>query len=204
MKTGRTGSRLLSFVLCALITILVVKLAVTIIGTFHAGAETADGVPEAIAKEEKPKAEAQAEAPVELAANKANTKSGSSAADSLSALQQKEMEIRTKEEQLKEKEERLSRLEKEVEQKVKDLLVLQKQIQSTQNVKQEVQNNKVRGLAKIYGTMKPKEAAKLMENLDDKLVMGIISTMNHRSGCGNSFFDGGQKGAKISEALSNR
>jgi len=201
MKAGKTGSRVLSVALCALVTILVIKLAVTVVGALHSGPETAGEVPEAIAREEKPKAEAENAAPVET---KAKARPGLSTSESLSAFQQKEIEIRKREEQLKEKEERLGKLEKEIEQKVKDLLALQKEVQAVRVEKQETQNNRVRGLAKIYGTMKPKEAAKLMENLDDKLVMGIIATMTSDEAAAILALMEVKKAAKISEALSGR
>jgi len=194
------GSKLLSVALCVLITVLVIKLAVTVIGAFQSGPETDGAVSQAMARDEKPKAEAENTPIVETA----KIRTGTSAAESLSALQQKEMEIRKREEQLNEKEERLGKLEKEVEQKVKDLLVIQKQILSVQNEKQESVNSKVRGLAKIYGTMKPKEAAKLMENLDDKLVMNIIATMTSDQAAAILALMEVKKAAKISEALSSR
>ena len=201
MKVGKPGSKLLSITLCALITLLVIKLAVTVVGALYSEQETASAVPEAMAKDEKPKAEAEPAAPVQKAAK---SKPGVTAPDSLGVFQQKEIEIRKREEQLKEKEERLNRLEKEIEQKVNDLLVLQKEVQSVRTEKQETQNNKVRSLAKIYGTMKPKEAAKLMENLDDKLVMGIIGTMTPDEAAAILSLMEVKKAAKISEALSGR
>ncbi len=201
MKAGKRGSRVLSVALCALVTVLVIKLAVTVMGALNSGPETISAVPEAIAKDEKPKAEAENAVPVET---KAKTKPGISTTESLSAFQQKEIEIRKKEEQLKEKEERLGKLEKEIEQKVKDLLALQKEVQSVRSEKQETQNTRVRGLAKIYGTMKPKEAAKLMENLDDKLVMGIIAIMTPDEAASILALMEVKKAAKISEALSAR
>ena len=201
MKARKRGSRVLSVALCALVTVLVIKLAVTVIGELNFGPERTSAVPEAIAKDDKPKAEAENAAPDDT---KAKTKPGVSTTESLSAFQQKEIEIRKREEQLKEKEERLGKLEKEIEQKVKDLLALQKEIQAVRIEKQETQNTKVRGLAKIYGTMKPKEAAKLMENLDDKLVMGIISTMTPDEAAAILALMEVKKAAKISEALSAR
>lgn len=201
MKAGKTGSMVLSVALCALVTVLVIKLAVTVIGALNSGPEMTSAVPEAIAKDEKPRAEAENAAPVET---KAKTRPGISTSESLSAFQQKEIEIHKREEQLKEKEERLGKLEKEIEQKVKDLLALQKEVQSVRSEKQETQNTRVRSLAKIYGTMKPKEAAKLMENLEDKLVMGIISTMTPDEAAAILALMEVKKAAKISEALSVR
>ncbi|MGA2402862.1 MAG: hypothetical protein ABSG91_14350 [Syntrophobacteraceae bacterium] len=201
MKAGKPGSRLLSVTLCTLITLLVIKLAITVMGSLYSEQETASAVPEAIAKDEKPKAEAENAAPVDKIAK---IRPGASTTESLSALQQKEIEIRKKEEQLKEKEERLGKLQKEVEQKVKDLLALQKEVQSVRTEKQETQSTRVRSLSKIYGTMKPKEAAKLMENLDDRLVMGIISTMTPDEAAAILALMEVKKAAKISEALSGR
>jgi len=201
MKLGKPGSMLLSVTLCALITLLVIKLAITVIGAFSFEHQTVSAVPEAMAKDEKPKAEAESAPPVEKAVK---SKSGLSTNDSLGAFQQKEIEIRKREEQLREKEDRLNKLEKEIEQKVKDLLALQKEVQAVRTEKQETQNTRVRSLAKIYGTMKPKEAAKLMENLDDKLVMGIISTMTPDEAAAILSLMEVKKAAKISEALSGR
>jgi flagellar motility protein MotE (MotC chaperone) len=201
MKAGKRSSRVLSVALCALVAVLAIKLAITVIGALNFEPETSSAVPEAIAKEDKPKAEVEDAAPVDT---KAKTKPGVSTTESLSAFQQKEIEIRKREEQLKEKEERLVKLEKEIEQKIKDLLVLQKEVQAVRVEKQETQNTRVRGLAKIYGTMKPKEAAKLMENLDDKLVMGIISTMTPDEAAAILALMEVKKAAKISEALSAR
>jgi len=201
MKGGNTGSRLLSFVLCALIAFLTVKLAVTVIGALRSVPEATGEVAEAIAKDEKPKADAEN---VALVDTRGKAGPQITTAESLNALQQKESEILKREEQLKEKEERLGKLEKEIEQKVKDLLALQKEIQAARNEKQEAQLGKVRSLAKIYGTMKPKEAAKLMENLDDKLVMGIIGTMTPDEAAAILALMDVKKAAKISEALSGR
>ena len=201
MKLGKPGSMLLSVTLCALITLLIIKLAITVIGTLAFEQQTVSAVPEAMAKDDKPKSEADNAAPVEKVAK---SKSGQSTTESLGVFQQKEIELRKKEEQLKEKEERLSKLEKEIELKVKDLLALQKEVQSVRSEKQETQNTRVKGLAKIYGTMKPKEAAKLMENLDDKLVMGIIATMTPDEAAAILSLMEVKKAAKISEALSGR
>ena len=200
MKVGKPAPLLISIMLCALIAVLVIKLVITIAGAFFCQPEiTTISVPDAMAKDDKPKVESPS--PVD---KPPKNKSGNSAGDSFSALHQKETEIHKREEQLNEKEERLGKLEKEVEQKVKDLLALQKEVLTVRTEKLETQNAKVRGLAKIYGTMKPKEAAKLMDNLDDKLVMNIISTMTPDEAAAILSLMDIKKAAKISEALSGR
>jgi flagellar motility protein MotE (MotC chaperone) len=137
-------------------------------------------------------------------AKAAPASSSSALSESLAGLQQKEAELKKKDELLREKEERLTKMESEVEQKLKDLITLQKEIQAYRTEKAEGANTKVRSLAKIYGTMKPKEAAKLMENLDDKLVMSIISTMNSDEAASIMANMEVKKAAKISEALSGK
>ncbi|NLI32280.1 MAG: hypothetical protein GX422_05785 [Deltaproteobacteria bacterium] len=129
---------------------------------------------------------------------------GQQTGEAYAFIQQKEAELKQREEDLRAKEEYLSKIEKEVEQKLKELIAVQKEIQAYRSEREENQNGKVRSLAKIYGTMKPKEAAKLLDNLDEKLVMNIISTMSPDEAAGILSNMDVKKAAKISEALSNR
>jgi len=214
MKTGRRGSRLIPIALCALIAMLLVKLAITIGSSLPAREPTVatqettapGGSPEAAVVNTGPGIVSEtyaAQVPSDKNAKAAQkSQMDNSTVDAICALQQKEEDIRKREEQLKEREERLARIEKEVEQKVKDLLAIQKDIQAARAEKQENTGAKVRSLAKIYGTMKPKEAAKLLDNLDDKLVMGIISTMTPDEAAAILSLMEVKKAAKISEALS--
>ncbi len=225
MKMPKLRPSLLSVALCTLIVVLLVKLTI-IVGDplfgpdSDASVQTDSSVkPEAAG--EKPSADAEkkgtsfiteshaAAVPADKGSEKSSRnlqqqQTASTATDALTFIQQRENELRRKEDQLREKEERLAKIEKEVEQKTKELLALQKEIQAYRNEKQDNQNTKVRSLAKIYGTMKPKEAAKLMENLEDKLVMGIISTMSSDEAAAILALMDVKKAAKISEALSGR
>jgi flagellar motility protein MotE (MotC chaperone) len=188
--------------------VLLIKLGLSIMGALTSGKQSLDTIPEVIAGEEKPgDAAAPKNASYAYAQTEKNPKSNaasSSVSDSLSALQQRELELQKREDLLRDKEERLGKIEKEVEQKVKDLLALQKEIQAAKAEKLDSQGTKVKSLAKIYGTMKPKEAAKLMENLDEKLVMNIIATMTPDEAASILSLMDVKKAAKISEALSGR
>lgn len=218
MKMPRLRQSLLPLALCAIIAILVIKLAVILGGSLISHEIVSSTHDEVLAGQDQPEkakttpdksgsslvSESYASTPPVDKAVK-NTKSkGGSPSESLSFIQQRENELRRKEEQLKEKEERLAKIEKEVEQKTKELLAIQKEVQSFKNEKQDTQNVKVKTLAKIYGTMKPKEAAKLLENLDDKLVMGIVATMTPDEAASILSIMEVKKAAKISEALSGR
>jgi flagellar motility protein MotE (MotC chaperone) len=124
--------------------------------------------------------------------------------ETLTHIEQREAELRRKEEQLRQKEEYLTRMEQEVERKLKDLLAIQKEIQAYRSEKEQSQNTKIRSLAKIYGTMKPKEAAKLLDNLEEHLVVSVISTMSADEAANILGNMDVKKAAKISESLSNR
>lgn len=124
--------------------------------------------------------------------------------ETLTFIEQRETELKRKEEQLRQKEEYLAKMEQEVEKKLKDLLSIQKEIQAYRNEKEESQNTKIRSLAKIYGTMKPKEAAKLLDNLDEHLVVSVISTMSADEAANILGNMDVKKAAKISESLSHR
>ncbi len=128
----------------------------------------------------------------------------SSIDEMLPYLVRRDAELRRKEEQLRQKEESIKQMEQEVEKKLKDLINVQKEVQAYKTEKADTQTAKIRSLSKIYGSMKPKEAAKLMENMDDQLVVSIISSMNPEE-VGNilSVMDV-KKAAKISEFLTHR
>jgi flagellar motility protein MotE (MotC chaperone) len=130
--------------------------------------------------------------------------SNSSVPEMVSYLETRNAELNKKEEQLKQKEEYLSQMEQQVENKLKELLAIQKEIQAFRTEREENQNAKVRSLAKIYGTMKPKEAAKLLENLEEPLVVEVISTMNATEAANILSNMDVKKAAKISQALSHR
>ncbi len=124
--------------------------------------------------------------------------------ETLTHIERREAELKRKEEQLRQKEEYLSKMEQEVEKKLKDLLAIQKEIQAYRSEKEESQNTKIRSLAKIYGTMKPKEAAKLLDNLEEHLVVSVISTMSADEAANILGNMDVKKAAKISESLSHR
>lgn len=161
------------------------------------------------AKSQKPTASAKAQGTqganqTAAVADSADRPGTTSVPEMIAHLQRRESELTKKEEQLKQKEEYLSQMEQEVEKKLKELMGLQKEIQAYRAEREESQVAKVRSLAKIYGTMKPKEAAKLLENLEDNLVVEIISTMNATEAANILSNMDVKKAAKISQALSSR
>jgi len=130
--------------------------------------------------------------------------SSTSSAEVFSYLEQKEMELKRKERNLQEQEQHLLEMQKEVEQKLQELIVVQKDIQNFRTEKAENKTAGVRSLAQIYGSMKPKEAAKLLENMDEKLVVSVVSTLKSNEAADIFAVMDSKKAAKISEALTQR
>jgi flagellar motility protein MotE (MotC chaperone) len=206
--------RTLSVTLLLLLGVLLLKLSLTV-GNFATPKK--DGglslfASEVMAEDTKGKAKKPAasgkgkgtpEASQAPAASEPNNRpSSTSVPEMISHLQRRDAELTKKEEQLKQKEEYLAQMEQEVEKKLKDLMAIQKEIQAYRAEREEGQASKVRSLSKIYGTMKPKEAAKLLENLEENLVVEVISTMSATEAANILSNMDVKKAAKISQALS--
>ena len=200
MKGGKTGSKLLSLSLCALIALLVLKLGLAVMGAFDAKPVIRLAVPSAMAREE-PREPVKQQAPESAAPAPAPEAKGG---ESVSELREESDRIRKQREELKEEQAQLEKLKKEVQQKIDALIALQKQVMQAQGQKKNTQTSQVQGLAKIYSTMKPKQAAVLMGSLDDSLVKNIISTMTPDKAASILALMDVKKAAKISEALSGQ
>lgn len=212
-ESRRAGSQYKLFsVLTVIVIVLLLKLGLTMGRALWRDAEPflPTFPEEVLAEERKPKAQdpaAQKKPPTPPSPSSvplAPTTASSAMTDMVTHLEQREAEVKKKEEQLRQKEEYISRMEQDVEKKLKELISIQKEIQAYHAEKEESQSAKIRSLAKIYGTMKPKEAAKLLENLEEQLVVSVISTMTADE-AGNILGNMDvKKAAKISESLSHR
>ncbi len=101
-----------------------------------------------------------------------------SIADYRAYLEKKERELEIREKKLKEKEAILKALQKDIEEKLAKLEKIYQEIEKYKQEQEQLANQKINTLVKIYTTMKPKDAASLLEKLDQKLVVQIISRMN--------------------------
>lgn len=82
-----------------------------------------------------------------------------------------------KEALLDEREERLVQLKKAVQQDMDKLLVLQKDIKAHLQTKLDERQDHSKYLAKMYSSMKPKNAAKLLSELDETLAVNVLILM---------------------------
>ncbi len=92
-------------------------------------------------------------------------------------LEKREKELRERERALEEKEALLKSLQKDIEEKLSRLEEINKNIEAFKKEQERLQSEKIDTLVKIYTNMKPKDASKLLEKLDDELVVDIVSRM---------------------------
>jgi flagellar motility protein MotE (MotC chaperone) len=102
-------------------------------------------------------------------------------------------EIEEKAQSLKEREERIAMMEQELEQQRLQLEAERKRLEQAVAESDEASEKKIRQLARVYGAMRPAEAARILETLSDDLVIRIMRGIG----------DDRQKG-KIMSALSQK
>ncbi|AWJ84791.1 hypothetical protein TSH58p_15430 [Azospirillum sp. TSH58] len=86
-----------------------------------------------------------------------------------------EIERRTKE--LEQREALLTAAEKRIDQKVQEMEKVRTDIQKLMRQGDEKQAAQLESLVKIYETMKPKEAARIFEELDMPVLLGVVEKM---------------------------
>lgn len=116
-------------------------------------------------------------------------------------LEKKEKELEMREKALKEKEALLKELEKDINAKLAKLEEIQKGIEEFKKQQAQLANQKIDSIVKIYTTMKPKDAAALLEKLDDDLVVEIVSRMKTEQAAKIIASMSVKKAAVISEKL---
>jgi len=119
----------------------------------------------------------------------------------LSFIKKRNAELKEKEKNLEKKKIQLVALQEEINNKIATLSRLRDEIKAERTKKQTGEEQKLRHLIKIYSAMKPPKAASLIEKLDIKLAIDLLSKMKGDNvGSILSFVDVG-KAAKISEGL---
>ncbi|MFP5512623.1 MAG: MotE family protein [Alphaproteobacteria bacterium] len=89
-----------------------------------------------------------------------------------------EIERRTKE--MEQREALLAAAEKRIDQKVAEMEKTRADIQKLMSQGDEKQSAQLESLVKIYETMKPKEAARIFEELDMPVLLGVIQKMKEQ------------------------
>lgn len=121
---------------------------------------------------------------------------GNAPDDSLSreAMQQRQDDLARKEQELR-------TLEKSLDVKLEDLRALESKLQNMLKEADTLKDSKYRHLVDVYSNMKPKQAAQVLETLDEKIAVKILAGMKGRQAGEILGFVIPAKAARLSEAL---
>lgn len=107
----------------------------------------------------------------------------------------------SREQMLDKREADLRALEGEVDAKLKELRALESKVQNMLNEGNELQGAKQAHLLDVYTNMKPKQAAQVLETLDDTIAVKILSGMTGRKAGEILSLVRADRAAKLSVAL---
>lgn len=142
-------------------------------------AKTEESSSESIPKDEKPAGK-----------DVKNVESGSSVAssevtdielDHFARLRERKVELDKREENLVKMEAELQQQRLEVEQKLKELEDVRRKISSVLEEKVQADDQKVENLVNFYSNMKPPQAAKIIESIDEDLAVQVITKMKKKN-----------------------
>jgi flagellar motility protein MotE (MotC chaperone) len=97
--------------------------------------------------------------------------------DTLQALAQRRAEIDKRTEEMREREAVLAATEKRVEEKIARLHEIEKSIDNAAKQRDGEEEARIKSLVRIYETMKPKEAARVFEQLEMPVLLSVLQRM---------------------------
>jgi flagellar motility protein MotE (MotC chaperone) len=100
--------------------------------------------------------------------------------DVLQKLQERRGQIDNREKDIERREALLKAAEDQIDRKVAELKSLQHTIEGLLRQYNDQEDNKMRSLVKIYENMKPKEAAKIFEQLDMEILLEVVERMKEQ------------------------
>ncbi|MBL4615569.1 MAG: hypothetical protein JKY27_11940 [Magnetovibrio sp.] len=101
--------------------------------------------------------------------------------DLLQKLAERRVEIDARARELETRQALLAAAESRIERKIQDFIALQATIESLIKTYDEQQDTKLLSLVKIYESMKPKDAARIFEELDMDVLLQVAERMKERS-----------------------
>ena len=118
--------------------------------------------------------EAPAAAPVE------NKTWSNDEVDHFAKLNQRMKELDAREEEMNRAEVEIQKQKEELERRLNDLESIRRQISSTLEDKVQADDKKIDTLVQVYSNMKPQQAAKVFETMDDGLAIEILGRMKKK------------------------
>ena len=100
--------------------------------------------------------------------------------DVLQKLSDRRKQLDGREQEIARREELLKAASEQIDRKVAELKTLQSTIQNLLQQYNDQEDNKMRSLVKIYENMKPKEAAKIFEQLDMSILLDVVERMKEQ------------------------
>ena len=100
--------------------------------------------------------------------------------DVLQKLQERRGTLDGREKDIEKREALLKAAEDQIDRKVAEMKTLQNTIEGLLRQYNDQEDNKMRSLVKIYENMKPKEAAKIFEQLDMNIMLEVIERMKEQ------------------------
>ncbi|MBI1911758.1 MAG: hypothetical protein HYS21_07115 [Deltaproteobacteria bacterium] len=98
----------------------------------------------------------------------------------IAALNRRQKELDAKEEELRVKEERLLVIKSDIDSRIAELNSIHGRIEAFTKKIDEVNDERVKRIVKIYGTMAPEEAATRIEKLDEDMAVLILSSLSEK------------------------
>lgn len=113
-------------------------------------------------------------------ANDAGAERTQTEMDVLEKLRERRAVIDARERDVERREEMLRAAESQIDRKVAEMKTLQSTIEGLLRQYNDQEDNKMRSLVKIYENMKPKEAAKIFEQLDMSILLEVVERMKEQ------------------------
>lgn len=92
-------------------------------------------------------------------------------------LRQRRQELETRAQEAAARDALLAATERRIGQRVEELKALQARLEALENNRRERDDASWRGLVKVYETMKPRDAATIMNDLDQTVLLGVLDRM---------------------------
>ena len=111
--------------------------------------------------------------------------------------------LKRKQVELHRREQELERLQATIDAKLLKLQALEKRLKSMLSNAKTMKDKKMKHLVDVYSNMKAKQAAQVLETLDEKISVKILAGMRGRKAGEILTFVKAGKAARLSEALTN-
>lgn len=116
----------------------------------------------------------------EIRLMKVNAKKDSLAAvqsQTFFAIEKQKADLEEEKKKMAEQQDHVAMVEQELEKTRNELTEERKKLEKLVGQSDELDKKRIKQLAKVYGAMRPEEAARILETLDDDLLINILSAM---------------------------